>query len=112
MRASTRSVIALTALPTLLAAAPAGAATVAVPPCVVDAGLQRTVPVIATGFPPGALVRLAYTHPSFGASATGTGVADAAGNFALTNFPAPFRSSRTREGTFGLVATDTRNPSA
>lgn len=109
-----RRLLALTTAPVVLAvgvAAPAPAATITVPGgCAVDAGVQRTVPIVGTGYTPGRLVRLTYTHPTFGARLATSVVADPAGNFQLASFPAPFNSFRTREQTFGLAAQDTTNP--
>ena len=110
----TRLIIPPAALALLLAAfaGTSPAAQVVTLPCAVDVGAQRTVLIRGAGFTPGSFIALSYTSPSFGGTPrSATSVqADPAGGFTTAAFPAPFSSIRTREQTFGLVATDPLNP--
>jgi hypothetical protein len=95
-------------------AAPASAATLTVPPCVVDYGAGANLENLAiagTGFTPGGSVGIEYASaakptPLFATSAT----ADPAGNIAAKTNPLGFNSFDTTDQTFGLLATDRTNP--
>lgn len=111
---SARAVLATAsaAVSVLVAAAPAGAATVATLPCVRTApGLEAPQPIIGTGFTPGARVTLQTTTstaptPSFRTSV----MVDGAGNFATTTSPPFFNPFNRKLQTFNLIATDGANP--
>jgi hypothetical protein len=94
-------------------AAPASAATIQTFACNVDTRVvgAKSVPLVGTGFTPGAGVTIRTTTPSNPDPVFLTAaVADAAGNFKLSAVPPLFRAFDTQEQTFGLVATDDANP--
>ncbi|MDX6689064.1 MAG: hypothetical protein QOG15_521 [Solirubrobacteraceae bacterium] len=95
-------------------AAPAGAATITVPSCVVDYGAAAQIPslpISGTGFTPGGGVNISYAstaNPSPGL--LGSTDTDAAGNFSANSLPVPFKSATTKQQAFVLAATDAVNP--
>jgi hypothetical protein len=94
-------------------AAPANAATLTIPPCVVDYGPPplKSVPILGQGFNPLGLVNLVYAstaNPTPQPLATAT--ADAAGSFQGTTLPLPFKSDTTTKQTFTIAATSAANP--
>jgi hypothetical protein len=95
------------------AAAPAAAATIQTLPCNVDTRVvgAKTVPLVGSGFTPGALVTIQTSSavapsPTFLTSAQ----ADAAGNVKTVASPPSFNRFDTQEQAFNLVATDQANP--
>jgi hypothetical protein len=97
-------------------AAPASAATIAVPgPCVVDYGTSAAIhslPVTGSGFTPNGGVNINYASTANPAPVLlGSTDTDAAGNFAANSLPVPFKTPTTNQQTFYLAATDALNPS-
>jgi len=101
-------------LATGLSAASAGAAVVAVPlGCVIFTGdySDKVLPIAGTGFTPNASVTLrTFTKSKPTPSFLTLVQADGAGRFVTAAGAAPFNSSKTREQTFGLIATESANP--
>jgi hypothetical protein len=102
-------------------AAPAGAATVVVPPCVVDYGGSPAIPSIpigGTGWTPNGGVNIQYaskantTPQLLGSTGTdGAGnIVDVNGNIGAHAFPIPFKSASTNQQTFYLAVADAVNP--
>ena len=94
-------------------AAPANAATLAVPPCVVQYGVPGllNLALVGAGFTPGSLVAIESTtasNPTPG-SVTST-TADAAGNFTDKTGPLSFSRFDTTDQTYNVIATDRMNP--
>ena len=109
---------ALATVPAILAATvalttPAHAATLQVPPCVVDYGVSDVLnlAIAGFGFTPGAVVGIESTTAGNPEPRTVTGTnADAGGNFTLKQGPLSFNSYNTTEQSYDLVATDRANP--
>ena len=104
---------ASTAASVLALTASADAATLTTLPCVpvVTTGIAQTMPVAGTGYTPGATVTVRFATklsptPTYLAATT----ADAAGNFSLKTYPAPFHKFDTQEQQFVIGATDGVNP--
>jgi hypothetical protein len=95
-------------------AAPASAASLVVPACVVDYGAATPLESLllrGTGFTPNGGVNINYAsiaNPT--PQLLGGTVPDAAGNFASKTFPVPFKTQTTNQETFYLAAADVVNP--
>lgn len=109
---------ALGSLPAALAAAaalaaPADAATLTVPPCVVDYRVPDLLNfgLAGSGFTPGAVVGIESTTAASPTPGTVTSTtADAAGNFTVKQGPLSFDRFDTSDQTYNLIATDRTNP--
>jgi hypothetical protein len=108
---ASRLILAAAATAILAVAAPAGAATITAPPCVLTVDSVGDVPLVGTGFTPGALVNIARassTSPT--PTPFTTAMADAAGNFATTASAPPFNPFSRKLQTFQVGAADSLNP--
>ena len=111
-----RRVLAVSPLAAITAAAfaaPAGAATLSVPPCVVDyrAIGQNNLKIAAAGFRPGSVVQILSTTPSNPTPTIVTsGVADGAGNVLREIAPLSFNNVDTFEQSYMLGAVEAGNP--
>lgn len=94
-------------------AAPANAATLTVPPCVVEYGVPGFLNLViaGTGFTPGGAVEIGSTtatKPTPAALTSAT--ADAAGNITAKSVPLGFDRFDTTDQTFNVLAIDRTNP--
>ena len=96
-----------------LAATPAQAADVRTLPCVPYVAGEATMPIVATGFAPGAFVSAVTTTVSRPApAALASGQANPAGGFTALVAPPAFDGPDTHLQSFALVAIDRTNPAA
>jgi hypothetical protein len=113
MPASRRALVAVPLAALALAAPSAQAAEVRTLPCVPYAAGQASMPILGTGFTPGATVRLGTTTAgSSSPTLLSSAQADATGAFARQVNPPLLASSTTHEQSFTLIALDTSNPAA
>jgi hypothetical protein len=94
-------------------AAPASAATLTVPPCVVEYGIPSflNLTIAGAGFTPGGPVAIESTTASKPTPAALTSAtADAAGNFVTKTPPLGFDRFDTTDQTYNLLAIDRTNP--
>ncbi len=96
-----------------LAAPSAHAADIRTLPCVPYAAGQASMPILGTGFTPGATVRIGTTTAgSTSPSLLTSAQADAAGAFARQVVPPLLANATTHQQAFTLIGLDTTNPAA
>jgi hypothetical protein len=108
----------LAAYPAALAAAaaiaaPASAATLTVPPCVVEYGAPGLLNLViaGTGFTPGAFVAIeSATAANPAPRSVTSSTADPAGNFITKTGALSFNKFDTTDQTYNVIATDRMNP--
>jgi hypothetical protein len=109
-----RHALAVLPLAAVAMAAPSAyAAEIKTLPCVPFISGQETMPVVAAGFTPGALITI-YTSPTARLSPRilTSGRADAAGGFQAAALPPPFTKSTGNLEAFNIIAEDKTNPAA
>lgn len=113
MSAVRRALAVVPAVAVAVAATPAQAATITTVPCFPYVQNAATkLPIVATGFTPGAFVRI-YANPLKTApSVTGSTNADPTGNFGYEHSAPSFSPFSRNLQTFNLIGEDRTNPAA
>lgn len=111
MPVARRALAALPVAAIAIAAAPAQAAEIKTLPCVPYVAGQQSMPLVATGFTPGAFATF-YTNNVANPTPRilTSGRLDAAGAFTTATLPPPFTRPRGALETFNLIAEDKTNP--
>ena len=114
MSAARRALAVLPVLAVAVAAPqPAQAATITTVPCFpYIQGEETKLPIVATGFTPGAFVRVYMSPTNTPPQIKDSTTADAAGNFGLASFPPSFSPFNRNLQTFNLIGEDRTNPAA
>lgn len=113
MSALRRALAVLPVSALALTAPSAQAAEIRTLPCVPYASGEMSMPILGSGFTPGAFVRVSTTTPTNPTPSIFTsGQADGSGVLGKQTLPPSFANFRSNQQSYSLIATDLTNPAA